>query len=163
MRRGEILALRWLDVDLANRVINLPQSKTGRGRTVYLNEAAMNVFRSLPLDLDSESAEPVFSLETTPEELSMCFMRACRAVGIQDFRFHDLRHTHATWLRQSGVQLDQIAKQLGHSDLRMTMRYSHLGQTQVREAVDRLDSIESNPKATEAETPSTENRVTRLN
>lgn len=163
MRRSEILGLRWLDVDLANRVINLPQSKNGKGRTVYLNESAMNVFRSLPLNIDSEPTEPVLALETTPEELSMCFMRACRTLGIQDFRFHDLRHTHASWLRQKGVQLDEIAKQLGHADLRMTMRYSHLGQAQVREAVDRLDSILSSPKATEAETRRKEKSLSLLN
>lgn len=141
MRRGEILGLRWLDVDLLQRQVNLPQTKNGKGRTVYLNEMAMDVFRSLALDAETEANEPVFGLDATPEEVSMCFMRACRKAGICDFRFHDLRHTTATWLRQRGVQLDEIAKQLGHSDLRMTQRYAHLGASQIREAVCCLDSI----------------------
>jgi integrase len=105
--------LPWLDVDLLHRQINLPQTKNGRSRVVFLNESAMDVFRSLALDADTEANEPVFGLDVTPEEVSMCFMRACRKAGISDFRFHDLRHTHATWLRQSNVQLDEIARQLG--------------------------------------------------
>ena len=141
MRRGEILGLRWMDVDLLNRQVNLPQTKNGKGRTVYLNEMAMDVFRSLALDIEIQSEEPVFALEATPEEVSMRFMRACRKAGVMDFRFHDLRHTFATWLRQSGIQLDEIARQLGHSDLRMTQRYAHLSVSQARESVCRLDSI----------------------
>lgn len=93
----------------------------------------------------------------------MCFMRACRKAGISDFHFHDLRHTFATWLRQSGVQLDEIAKQLGHSDLRMTQRYAHLGASQVREAVCRLDALLRPLKGPEPKKRSTEAEVTRLN
>src|ERR1019366_10458259 len=69
---------------------------------------------------------------------SMSFMRAYRDAGIADFHFHDLRHTCAAWLRQKGVQLDLIQKQLGHKDLRMTARYAHIGTFQVRDAVNSL-------------------------
>jgi integrase len=92
MRRSEILGLRWLDVDLLQRQVNLPQTMNGKGRTVYLNEMAMDVFRSLAQDAETEADEPVFGLDATPEEISMCFMRACRKSGITDFRLHDLRH-----------------------------------------------------------------------
>jgi integrase len=108
MRRGEILGLRWLDVDLLNRCINLPQSKNGEGRTVYLNELALDVFRSLWTNTDTVLEEPVFGLDLTPEEVSMTFIRACRNAGIADFHFHDLRHTHALWLRQQGAQMGLI-------------------------------------------------------
>lgn len=163
MRRGEILGLRWLDVDLLHRQVNLPQTKNGKGRTLYLNEMALDVFRSLALDSETRPEEPVFGLEATPEEVSMCFMRACRKAGVMDFHFHDLRHTHATWLRQSGVQLDEIARQLGHSDLRMTQRYAHLGASQVRDAVCRLDSILRPLKGPEPEMHVMEATITRLN
>jgi integrase len=163
MRRGELLTLRWLDVDLIQRQANLPQTKNGKGRTVYLNDVAMDVFRSLARDTETLPHELVFGLDATPEEVSMSFMRACRKAGIEDFHFHDLRHTHATWLRQNGVQLDEIAKQLGHSDLRMTQRYAHLGASQIREAVCSLDSFLRPLKGPEAETGSTSERITRLN
>ena len=78
MRRGEILGLRWLDVDLMNRRINLPQTKNGEGRTVYLNELAMDVFRSLWPNTETDPPEPVFALDVTPKEVLMTFMRACR-------------------------------------------------------------------------------------
>jgi len=164
MRRGEILGLRWMDVDLMNRCINLPQTKNGEGRTVYLNKLAMDVFSSLDLDMDIEPEQPVFALDVEPEELSMCFMRACRKARIVDFSFHDLRHTHATWLRQSGVPLDLIAKQLGHRDLRMTQRYAHLHASQVRDAVSSLDKILSIPESIPSrELLLREAKITRLN
>lgn len=163
MRRGELLCIRFLDVDLMNRCINLPQSKNGEGRTVYLNELAMDVFRSLWPSTETDPAEPVFALDVTPEEVSMTFMRACRAAGIADFHFHDLRHTAASWMRQRGASLDLIQKQLGHRDLRMTSRYAHVATQQVRDAVNSLDSILSTLKAPASEEAGKTNRVTRLN
>ncbi|MBZ5565899.1 MAG: site-specific integrase [Acidobacteriia bacterium] len=163
MRRGEILGLRWMDVDLLNRQINLPRTKNGKGRTVYLNEKAMDVFRSLELDKETLANEPVLGVDVTPEEVSMRFMRACRKAGVMDFHFHDLRHTYATWLRQSGVQLDEIARQLGHSDLRMTQRYAHLTESQAREAVCRLDSILRPLEGPGPKTGSGEGKLSRLN
>jgi integrase len=74
MRRSEILRLRWMDVDLLNRQVNLPQTKNGRGRIVYLNDMALDAFKSLPLDKETVASEPVFALDVTPEELSMCFI-----------------------------------------------------------------------------------------
>jgi len=85
--------LRWLDVDQLHRQINLPQTKNGQSRVIFLNEGALDVFCSLAFDTDTEANEPVFGLDVTLEEVSMTFMRACRKAGISDFRFHDLRHT----------------------------------------------------------------------
>ncbi len=141
MRRGEILSLRWKDIDLPHSQINLPKTKNGKGRTVYLNKMATAVIRFVALGTETRSEEPLFALEATPEDVSMTFMRACRTAEIYDFCFHDLRHSFATLLRRSGVQLDEIARQLGHSDLRMTQRYAHLGADQGREAVKRLDLV----------------------
>lgn len=57
----------------------------------------------------------------------MRFIRACRDAGIEDFSFHDLRHTYASHLGMKGADLDDIRCLLGHADLRMTIRYAHLG------------------------------------
>jgi len=65
----------------------LAQSKNGEGRTVYLNELALDVFRSLWTNTDTVPEEPVFGLDVTPEEVSMAFIRACRSAGVEDFRF----------------------------------------------------------------------------
>jgi integrase len=77
----------------------------------------------------------------TPEAVSMAFHRTCEILSISDIRLHDLRHTFATWLRQRGVELDVIASQLGHRDLRMTKRYARIASAQVKQAVNGLDSV----------------------
>src|SRR5207249_8304931 len=79
--------------------------------------------------------------DITPEAVSMAFHRVCEELGIFDVRLHDLRHTFATWLRQRGIELDVIASQLGHRDLRMTKRYARVASAQVKQAVSGLDSM----------------------
>jgi len=71
----------------------------------------------------------------------MAFHRVCGTLGFTDIRLHDLRHTFATWLRQRGTELDVIASQLGHRDLRMTKRYARIASAQVKQAVSGLDSL----------------------
>ena len=156
------MKMRWIDVDLLNRCINLPQTKNGELRTVYLNELAMDVFRSLWPSTETNPMEPVFGLDVTPEEVSMAFLRACKAAGVVDFHFHDLRHTAASWMRQRGVPLDLIQRQLGHKDSRMTARYAHVAAQQVRDAVNSLDPLLSILKATEGSMLEKSGGVTRL-
>jgi hypothetical protein len=84
------------------------------------------------------------------------FAAVCRRLKIEDFRYHDLRHTAASWMRMSGADIHTVAQLLGHKDLRMAARYQHLSPEFLSEAVGRLDAIfgESQPapvaaKATE--------------
>ena len=97
MRRGEILGLRWLDVDLLGHRILLPQTKNGEGRIVYLNQLALKVFAGQMTD-EVKPTGHVFA-HASAEQVSMAFVRATKAAKIEDFRFHDLRHTAASWLR----------------------------------------------------------------
>jgi integrase len=85
----------------------------------------------------------------TPEQLSMRFIRACRDAGVEDFSFHDLRHTCASHLRMKGADLDDIRRLLGHSDLRMTIRYTHLGQSHLDATASRLDGVLTLPAETD--------------
>ena len=105
MRRGEILDLRYLDVDLTNRRICLPQTKNGEGRIVYLNDMAMMVFESLPAGLPGDR---VFTDWNGPK-VSNAFGRARAEVKLIDFRFHDLRHTAASWMRMAGADIHTVA------------------------------------------------------
>jgi integrase len=111
MRRDEILDLRYLDVDLANRPVMLPQTKNGEGRVVYLNDMAMMVFDSAA----QAGARPVDRIFADWEgyKVDASFDRARRAVGLEDFRFHDLRHTAANWLRMAGADIHTVAQLLG--------------------------------------------------
>lgn len=142
MRRGELLALRWLDIDRTGGRILLPQTKNGEGRTVWLNQLALRVLEALPRD-NARPTDRVFppSEALTPENISVSFVRACRRAKIEDFRLHDLRHTTASWLRMQGADIHVVALQLGHKDLRMAARYQHLAPNFLQEAVQRLDTV----------------------
>ena len=138
MRRSELLGLRWLNVDLMNGRVMLSQTKNGDGRIVYLNESAKAAIRSLQFDQKTRSTDLLFQ-SLTGEQVSMAFKRTCKAVAIADFRFHDLRHTAASWLRMRGADIHTVAQLLGHKDLRMAARYQHLSPTFLAEAVAQLD------------------------
>lgn len=144
MRRGEVLGLRWLDVDLVHARIMLPQTKNGESRIVYLNQLAQDVLRSLAGTTQPKPLNKLFP-DTSPEKASVAFKRACDSVGISDFRFHDLRHTAASWLRMSGADIHTVAQLLGHKDLRMAARYQHLSPAFLADAVGKLDAVFGEP------------------
>ena len=140
MRRSEILGLRWLDVDVAHARIMLPQTKNGEGRIVYLNQSAQAALSSVVQPSKVQPLAAVFA-GITPEQVSVAFARLCRSLNILDFRFHDLRHTAASWLRMKGADIHTVAQLLGHKDLRMAARYQHLSPAFLADAVATLDSV----------------------
>ena len=135
MRRSELVCCRWKYVD-GSRIL-LPTSKNDEPKEVHLNAFAQRMLGSIPQGGPDDRLFP----DVTPEAVSMAFHRICKLLGIADIRLHDLRHTFATWLRQQGTELDIIASQLGHRDLRMTKRYARIAATQVRQAVAGLDAL----------------------
>jgi integrase len=114
-------------------------------KEVHPNAFAQRVLASIPKGEPDDRLFP----DVTAETVSMAFNRTCKALGIEDTRLHDCRHTFATWLWQRGTELDIIASQLGHRDLRMTKRYARIASAQVRNAVDGLDEI-LEPRAAKA-------------
>jgi integrase len=140
MRRGEILGLRWLDVDIVHDRIMLPQTKNGEGRIVYLNKSAQAIIESLPFNAETKQTDKLFR-GVTPDMVTVTFRRVCAAIEILDFRFHDLRHTAASWLRMQGEDIHTVAQLLGHKDLRMAARYQHLSPTFLANAVGKLDTV----------------------
>jgi integrase len=140
MRRGEIMSLRWIDVDMTQGRIYIPQTKNGEGRMVYLNEGAQTVLSAMPRTEGTRSTDKIFS-GFTSGQVTVNFRRVCSRLGIVDFRFHDLRHTAASWLRMSGADIHTVAQLLGHKDLRMAARYQHLSPAFLAEAVNKLDGV----------------------
>jgi integrase len=140
MRRGEVMGLRYLDVDLSNRRIMLPQTKNGEGRIIYLNEMAMMVFKSVGWTEKTQPGDKVFS-NWTPDQVTVAFGRLCQKLGIENFRFHDLRHTAASWMRMRGADIHTVAQLLGHRDLRTASRYQHLSPDFLADAVGKLDEV----------------------
>jgi integrase len=93
------------------------------------------VLKSLPVHLGTDLIFP----EIAGIQLTAAFKRACKRGGIEDFRFHDLRHSFASHLTMRGVNLRTVQTFLGHKDLKMIMRYNHLSPERLREAVQNLD------------------------
>jgi integrase len=138
MRRGEILSLQWDWIDFEENYIHLPQThtKSQKSRKVPINEIVRRIFleRKL-LSGGSEFVLPSKESRTGHLEwLKRSFTTACKNATIENLRFHDLRHTAATRLVESGIPLHAVAKLLGHSTVRVTERYSHPEES-VRKAV----------------------------
>jgi integrase len=129
-RRGEILRLKWPDVDLEHGIASVID-KNQESKTCRLNTTVVEMLRGLDRKQDEEK---VFWW-VDADYLSQLVRKSSRAVGINDFRFHDIRHTTATFLRKSGTELDVIRKILGHKDTRMTQRYTHLSDEEMTKAV----------------------------
>ena len=119
MRRGELLALRWENVDLRSRVARLPETKNGEARAVPLSSGAVAVLESLPRSLHGR----VFPV--TADALKRAFERAVKRAHIEGFHFHDLRHEATTRLAERLPNLIELAAVTGHKDLKMLKRYYH--------------------------------------
>jgi integrase len=151
VRRGELLSIVVPDVDLHSKQIAVRKTKNGRVRTVHINALAAQVFEVMGLsERKRKQDRRVLFPGITPEQLSMRFLRACRAAGVEDFVWHDLRHSYASHLRMAGADTHDLMVLLGHSDMRMTARYMHLSQEHLRAAASRLDGILTLPDVTKS-------------
>ena len=133
MRRGEILSLKRGDLDLKNHMLTIQKTKNGESRHIYLNDVAVSALKALPPRLDTKRVFPF-----SGNEITMTFRRIIKKAGIDDFRFHDLRHTFCSYQAMNGVQGRGLMALMGHKDTRMTARYSHLSDSYLREAVNRM-------------------------
>jgi integrase len=153
IRAGEIFALTWGDVDLNKRLLFLRDTKSGHNRYAYMTDQVKKMLESRQ---EGDNDELVFIDRNGVKikDVSRTFDRAVEDIGLnagitdprQKLVFHSLRHTYASWLVQSGVDLYTVQKLLGHSSLRMTERYSHLGQNNLQNAVRIFEQSLSKPK-----------------
>jgi integrase len=139
-RLGELLSLRWTDVDLTRGVARLARTKNGEPRTLPLTGRALAILTALAGPRPSD-ASFVFPSEhgQTPATLRKPWERALAAAGIENFRFHDLRHTAASYLAMTGATPTDIAAVLGHKTLAMVKRYAHLSDQHVSQVVARMN------------------------
>jgi len=133
-RRGELFGLKWRDVNLSAKVMSFTDTKNGKRRDIRINETVCETLRGM-----KRSGDYVFT--ATGGKLSSVvhgFKTACKKAGIEDFRFHDLRHTFASHAMMSGVDIGTLQQLLGHSSPTMTMRYSHLAPEHTMRAVEKI-------------------------
>ncbi|WCP66385.1 site-specific integrase [Vibrio tubiashii] len=128
LRRGELLALKWDDVDFEQQYLSVraQNAKAKKSRNIPLNDTVLEVLESW--QLQNKKREYVFaSRSDVPiKDIKKPWLRVLREAKITDFRFHDLRHHFASKLVMVGVDLNTVRELLGHSDLKMTLRYAHL-------------------------------------
>jgi len=139
MRRGEILDLQWEHVNFIARTIFIAKSKTGRTRTIPMNDVVFEKLKALKQDAGTRDF--VFSVSKTGvniDSIKTGWRNACAAAGLVDLRFHDTRHTFATRLRANGVHEWDIRDLLGHTTTRMTSVYTHQTPANLRQAVTTL-------------------------
>ena len=139
MRRGEILDLQWEHVNFIARTIFIAKSKTGRTRTIPMNDVVFAELKALKQDAGTRDF--VFSVSKTGvniDSIKTGWRNACAAAGLVDLRFHDTRHTFATRLRANGVHEWDIRDLLGHTTTRMTSVYTHQTPANLRQAVTTL-------------------------
>lgn len=141
MRQGEIMGLTWDSVDLHQSGITLHDTKNGERRVVPVVGKALELLKDhakvkrsdtsllFPSKVDSQK----------PMDLRAPWKAALTKAGIEDFRFHDLRHSAASYLAMNGASLAEIAEVLGHKTLQMVKRYAHLSEAHTAGVVERMN------------------------
>ncbi len=131
MRRGEILSLTWQHIDLKGHVAFLSRTKNGEPRRVPLSSSARQVLLDLlegpqraPESLPEASKQHVFLISANAVRLA--WNRVRKKAGVQDLRFHDLRHEAISRFFELGLSVPEVALISGHKDARMLFRYTHL-------------------------------------
>lgn len=140
-RRMEILGLRWPQVDLVRKTITLLETKNGERRALPLGEQPLALLRDRAKvrRIDSDLVFPGRS-PRQPAQFRHAWDIALKTAQIDDFHWHDLRHSAASYLAMNGASLQEIAAILGHKTLAMVKRYAHLSEQHTAGVVNRMNA-----------------------
>lgn len=140
MRKGEIMSLRWNQIDIKRNRITLHETKNDERRAVALVGHAceqikeLSKIRRIDTDLLFPGLNPLKAID-----ISSSWYTALKKSNIEDFRFHDLRHCTASYLAMNGASLAEIAEVLGHKTLQMVKRYSHISDSHTANVVEKMN------------------------
>jgi integrase len=145
LRRGELLNIRWEDVDLERAILTVVGdiAKSGKTRHVPLNAVVFDVLKKWRHQNQCEGY--IFLNELTGKKfgnVKSAWKRILALAKIKNFRWHDMRHHFASKLVMAGVDLNTVRELLGHSDIKMTLRYAHLAPEHKARAVEKLVDTE---------------------
>ena len=152
LRKEELLGLTIPSIDLRRRELHLAHTKTNAPRRVPLSSAALTTIREL-LEKRSRPRSPYLFCKADGGRIGnprKAFEGACARAGLEDFRYHDLRHTFASWWVQDGGDLYRLSRVLGHSTLQMTARYGHLRTDDLHDELERVHRKRTQEHQTEA-------------
>jgi integrase len=129
MRRGELLSLRWRDVDEQRATATLLETKNGYSRVIPLTDTALDILRSVAPEEKNEDSR-VFPVRANALRLS--WVRLTKRAKIDDLHFHDLRHEAISRFFEMGLSVPEVASISGHRDMRMLFRYAHASHASIR-------------------------------
>ena len=138
LRRANVTGLQWCDVDLIKRhaLIHPDQAKAKRAIPVPLNEDAIIILRK------QIGKHEQFVFSYAGHRITQCstkaWKKALKRAGIENFRWHDLRHTWASWHIQNGTSLQELQQLGGWASFEMVLRYAHLSSDHLRKAAERV-------------------------
>ena len=144
LRRENVVMLRKTQVNLLTReiIVDGTEIKNGENLRIPIASPAYEVLASL-ITNDNANSSYVFRNEEgkpyKPHRVYRAFKKSLKCAGIEDFRFHDLRHCFASWNRQAGVDIYTLAELMGHKDTKMTMRYAHITPVHLTKAIGLLE------------------------
>ncbi|MFC1868057.1 tyrosine-type recombinase/integrase [Thermodesulfobacteriota bacterium] len=165
MRRGEILSLKWSQIQ--NGFIYLQKTKTNESRQIPINDELTEMFKDIRKEKEFKleyvftyakgehnlkGKEPVRKrkriapVAEAVANVTRAFKSALERAGIEDFKFHDLRHTFASHMVMRGASLKEVQEILGHKTMTMTLRYAHLSQEHKKKAVNLLNGLTASIK-----------------
>ena len=137
--------MTWDQVDLRQRVIRVTKTKSGKARALPINDVLLAELRRLPRGLGAAYVFLNPDTGTRYVDLKRAWRAAVARAGLSDFRFHDLRHCFATYVQAGLGDLRVTQTLLGHADVRMTVRYSHVSDARLRDAVAALTTATAEP------------------
>lgn len=143
LRRGELFALDWRSVNLPLRILTVEagNAKSGKTRHVPLNDEAQDVLTRWRRQGNGKGLVFPGAGGARMTNVNKSWAGLTTAAEMPDFNFHDLRHTFASRLVMAGVDLNTVRELLGHADIKMTLRYSHLAPGKLADAVAKLEAV----------------------
>jgi len=149
MRFGEIAKLIWIDVDFTQNCIMLKNTKSGKNRPAFMTHDVKTMLSQRYKGEKDRLVFPARGFDNKPHAMiSHLYYNVVRIMFNQDVsdkrdwvNFHTLRHTFASWLVEGDTSIYFVKELLGHSDLKLTERYSHIGKNQLKQAVQKLQKI----------------------
>jgi integrase len=140
-RRNEITQARWDYVDWEKRKLLVPLSKSGKPRTIALNNAALQLLSRMRAEIHGCYIVPSGVTGAPPPSLFFPWNRIRERAGLPDLRLHDLRHSFASYLVNRGISLYVVQELLGHGHARYTQRYAHLLPDTLHEAAESVGEV----------------------
>ncbi len=139
-RKNELLRIRWPDVDLRRGMITLHETKNGERCSLPVRGFALKLLQQHPENRPAHS-DYVFpsNIKDQPIDIRTAWENAVETAKLEDFRFHDLRHSAASYLAMNGASIAEIAEVLGHKTLQMVKRYSHLSESHTASVVEKMN------------------------